>query len=1242
MDFFGRTRHPYYIHAPDYRPTSAGIIAVYVLCHTINELGYEAYISLSTTTCDTLRAPLLTSNVMASHYKEGLIPISLSPETLNADPFDLPIKARWLLNQPGHLGGPEEISAEEILFHFDDWVLTEQLRERSLKLRVPTFDSRVFTNHNNPDDRRRSGMAYYAHKFLAFGGVLPSAARGWSSLGQEIPRSKAEIADILRRSEALICFEQSSIIAEALACGCPVILVPSSYWSKHAIGGLANHPGIALFDQADALAVAQATINAYPAMQAQDHEYCLSTIKQFIGLTQIAALKHQTDICERMPPPSSPASEHADLLAKRLWQLPKKERQEQLATLERVYSSLMPRAAMPQTFQSEPQDMLQSYQTWLNYRQLQASDGTAMANHMAERWRCMPRFHIFIRLSAGQETLLADTLDSLNYQLYNKWKVDVIGTSPPPETWETMPCLAWHHLEEPSQIKASIDFLYMAEQCELVIELPAGAILDPLCLWRIGDEMNRQPDCEAFFVDDDCVDNLGLRTRPRLKPGNNRQWLSSQDLAGPLFIRRRSLRELGGASSFNGSPWFDYLLRFQRHRPPQAVAHVSDVLISYRGQFPSSSEDCLHALLMPDAETAGAEILPLTESSWRIQPPPPGETPLSIAVISRGQLEFLQQCLDSLARNTTWPDIELLLVRAESDDHEFEPWIENYRFAGQTLRLVTLKPEATWAEACNAAIISAQHELVLLIQEDVRILEPGWLDKLVSAKMYSPDVSAVSPRMVRPGEGKIGYAGDVFGLMAEHCSPYQDTAHFAAGGYLDNLQVSRDVTLLGEGCMLLTRNDYIAVGGMESDIFSQELAHQDLSLKLLSAGKRLLYQPAVTIVHYGEKLRKCDHETRQSQHKPAEDSFAQRWLSPGVADPFWNPNFSLASVTPLLETEFHPAWQYLPVALPRIMARTVSNAQGDYRVKSPLLAARRAGLALDCIWPQNTDRELTPYELARLAPDVLIVQNYLLDPRLAGLEAWRAAGLDTFVIYALDDLFTEMPLKSSLRQGVPANARTRFRAALKHCDRMVVSTEFLADAYRPLFPDIRVVPNRLERERWLNLTTRKRTDKKPRIGWAGGTAHKGDLELIKPVIEATRDEADWVFMGMYTDEIRPLLNEFHLGVSFEAYPAALAGLNLDIAVAPLEMHRFNQGKSNLRLLEYGALGLPVVCTDIDPYRGSPACCLTNDPQRWIAALRERIHDAEAREAEGERMRQWVIQHYILEDHLDEWLAAHLP
>ena len=67
---------------------------------------------------------------------------------------------------------------------------------------------------------------------------------------------------------------------------------------------------------------------------------------------------------------------------------------------------------------------------------------------------------------------------------------------------------------------------------------------------------------------------------------------------------------------------------------------------------------------------------------------------------------------------------------------------------------------------------------------------------------------------------------------------------------------------------------------------------------------------------------------------------------------------------------------------------------------------------------------------------------------------------------------------------------------------------------------------------------------------------------------------------MCPTEIRPLLVEYHPFTQFADYPAGLAALNLDIAVAPLAQLPFNQGKSNLRLLEYGIVKEFTILKDV--------------------------------------------------------------
>src|SRR5690606_24915032 len=172
-----------------------------------------------------------------------------------------------------------------------------------------------------------------------------------------------------------------------------------------------------------------------------------------------------------------------------------------------------------------------------------------------------------------------------------------------------------------------------------------------------------------------------------------------------------------------------------------------------------------------------------------------------------------------------------------------------------------------------------------------------------------------------------------------------------------------------------------------------------------------------------------------------------------------------------------------------------------------------------------------------------------------------------FKVAELDDYLPNVPLKSIHRGQLPNDVRKTMRAALKLMDRLVVSTDPLAEVLRDLHPDIRVSRNRLPVDWWGELSGRRRQGRRPRVGWAGGSSHRGDLEMVADVVQALAGEVEWVFMGMCPGRLRPYVHEFHPGVAIEDYPARLASLDLDLAIAPLEDNQFNRCKSNLRVLE---------------------------------------------------------------------------
>jgi len=319
---------------------------------------------------------------------------------------------------------------------------------------------------------------------------------------------------------------------------------------------------------------------------------------------------------------------------------------------------------------------------------------------------------------------------------------------------------------------------------------------------------------------------------------------------------------------------------------------------------------------------------------------------------------------------------------------------------------------------------------------------------------------------------------------------------------------------------------------------------------------------------------------------------------------------------------------------------------GNYRVHGPLKALSDASMAEVFIGPQQSAYKSRPSvptttDIIRMNPDSIFIQASLSDNLIGWVEQYKRH-TDIPLITDIDDLKTDLPDKNCSKRFMTKDIRSRLRKFLSFFDRLTVSTVPLAEAYRSLIDDIVVVPNRIDSTLWGGLNSKRRTSKKARVGWVGAQQHHGDLEIIIDVVKQTAHEIDWIFMGMCLEELKPYIKEEHSFVCFADYPEKMASLNLDLAVAPLEMHAFNEAKSNLRLLEYGALAWPVICTDIYPYQNAPVKCVSNTTADWLGAIREHIYNLDTAAREGDQLRAWVQQHWVLQDHLNDWADTLLP
>ncbi|MDR1351238.1 MAG: tetratricopeptide repeat protein [Zoogloeaceae bacterium] len=228
-DIYQNTRRPYYLYAPPWRRTSAGIKAMHLLCHYLNKIGEEAYVYTQKTN-PLLRTPLLTSEVVTRHQTNAIEPVAVYPEVVQGNPFNARCVVRYILNHPGLLGGPKTFAASDLLVYYHPEYLDKTDKTGNIPmLLMPTWDYLIFNNDDNEWDDKRSGHLIYPGRYAEAKNKYPELFENATVITYEWPDTHEELALLLRKSKVLYCFANSAISSEARLCGCPVVLMDSPF-----------------------------------------------------------------------------------------------------------------------------------------------------------------------------------------------------------------------------------------------------------------------------------------------------------------------------------------------------------------------------------------------------------------------------------------------------------------------------------------------------------------------------------------------------------------------------------------------------------------------------------------------------------------------------------------------------------------------------------------------------------------------------------------------------------------------------------------------------------------------------------------------------------------------------------------------------------------------------------------------------------------------------------------------------
>jgi glycosyltransferase involved in cell wall biosynthesis len=306
-------------------------------------------------------------------------------------------------------------------------------------------------------------------------------------------------------------------------------------------------------------------------------------------------------------------------------------------------------------------------------------------------------------------------------------------------------------------------------------------------------------------------------------------------------------------------------------------------------------------------------------------------------------------------------------------------------------------------------------------------------------------------------------------------------------------------------------------------------------------------------------------------------------------------------------------------------------AQGDagcgmYRVDLPMWALRKAGHETVSIvgfddTPDDTD---------------VVLGQVVVDP--GRHELWkrlsRRGGHRPILIFELDDDLWNVHRSNAAGASFVEKDSEVLRiaeASIAIADAVTVSTPRLAEVVRQFHDHVYVVPNFIDASL---LSYERMVPDRPTFGWTLSASHLMDVEHFGRAFShylRRHPDADLHLIGQ---DFRPWIKAEN--TRWTMWNAELTdywrSIDFHVGIAPLMPHAFNKARSDVKALEYAALGIPVVASNYGPYpesinHGETGFIVKHDHE-WAKYLNTLLYDDETRATMSTNAKEWASERTI--------------
>jgi glycosyltransferase domain-containing protein len=536
---------------------------------------------------------------------------------------------------------------------------------------------------------------------------------------------------------------------------------------------------------------------------------------------------------------------------------------------------------------------------WLDARGPNAEESESITEYLAAH-DGGPQFGILLLDLDNDVDKLQVTLDSLVEGGCKKFKIVVFTTGEPQAATTAQNVLHFVKVTQGNYID-KLNQVAGQSSCDWMLLVEAGDQFTAGGLLRTSLELRAAPECRAVAADEIHRQPNGALVDV-FRPGFNLDLLQSLPtlMARHWLIRRDVLVEAGGYSAnFSKALEFDLLLRVIEQGGMAGLAHLDEPLLICQAPVLEDNNHERLALIRHLVNRGyKAQISSETPGTWQIDYRHTERPLVSIIVPSKDNLPLLERCLNSVLQRTRYLRYEVLIADNHGQSSAVSAWLDAQQQKNGKVRVLRSEQSLSTSALYNLACLEAKGEYLILLAAESEVVNPNWIESLLN-QAQRPEVGVVGAKLV-DRDGCVTQAGLILGMQGGVGSAFVGEPK-EAEGYLHRLVVEQNYSAVSAACLMVRKELYESVGGLDEAHFSEAFSDVDLCLKIGQAGYLTVWTPQVQIIHPGNL----------PESSQALEALREKWAGPFQHDQAYNKNLALTGKGFTLGTPASVNWTQL-------------------------------------------------------------------------------------------------------------------------------------------------------------------------------------------------------------------------------------------------------------------------------------------------------------------------------------------